>query len=245
MFRLFDIIDPEWNASTSAWAIDVGWLGEAGYDKFFIGRTDVCVKYIPADTSYQHGTTMALMFMTSEDDPIPQPYVSFKFLRYVYPVQTSKPILSAYSGSKPTYINMSFKPSYDWPARTAIEDVNNWGELPVPGATVAASPANETFIWIGVATESDNPAVNATYYVDLQFRHWITAVKTTVSPVLPYGLPSTAFIPASTWTQWEGYEESNDTPGHQVMVSLDTVDGGDGSIITANESYLPQWYNNP
>jgi len=250
MIRLFDLVDPHFNKKTDAnWVIDVEWLVSAGYSLFFVRKADVCMTVVPSDTSYTHGINRAVMFMCEGEDPIPSPETRWQFFQYTYPIMKSKTVKSAYSGSVPTTIRMSFIPSYNWPFRSAKEDPDNWGIFPIRGAPgTGSSPPANIFLWYGVASTQDTIAANATYYVNIQVRYHYTAIKDTINPVLPENVPSDAFVPASAWTTLEGLEpaaDANEGAGAGGWKELSDCTGGVAADLSAHDAtYLPQWYNN-
>lgn len=249
LIRLFDLLDPHYNKKADAgWALDVEWLVMAGYKLFFVKKVDVCFTIVPTDTSYVHGINKMCMMMVEGDQPIPSPEVRWQFFQYVYPIMKTKTILSAYSGSKPTTLRMSFLPSYAWPYRSAFEDDNNWGIFPLPGAPGSGtSPVRENFLWYGVASTLDTQTQNATYYAGLQIRLHYVAVKDQVNTLLPTQVPSDAFIPADEWQTLEGMEpaaDANEGPGAAGYEGLDQKSGGVAADLSAvSSTYLPQWYN--
>lgn len=213
IIRANSIRDPDFNGgSTSVSTIDYSELLTMGYRYWYVGRADVILDVWTTSVHQEVALARVMAFHAAPNTPIPAADADYSLMQWVYPQMRSKQIRHLYGAGR-TRMKFSTKPSFTWPARTAIEEPNNWGQFDSLGQP-GVDPPNPLWIWVGVAHEWNTAATEQAigYLVKCYVRMYVTCVRDPLVRVIPVGF-NAKLVPYATWTALEGAAEDPDETG--------------------------------
>lgn len=249
ILRINDCIDPDWNAGQSAPSIvDEYAFIAMGMRYYFVSGATVIVQTwgtAPSTTNQEVLNHRLVAFVGGKEQVIPGPSTPWSEAQYALMKMKSTPIKNIYADSARTTLMFRWTPNYQWPARNAYEDPNNWGTMPsLTGEAV--KPVNPAFLWYGVMQEQPITTSNTmTFRLRVHVKFDVTFVRDPLIRLVPGGL-STDWVPYSEWSTKEGYAENPDETGEP-----DTWEDFDATYQTGTAADLgdatsnTHWYDNP
>lgn len=186
MFKANSIRDPDFNrGDAEGSAVDYLSLLASGYRYWFVKRAEVRLQVWTSSASQLNNYYKLAAFAIDEDTPLPGPDAHWSELQFVFPKMKAVDVAHPYAERK-TNLSFDIYPYYNWPARHAMQDPDNWGTF---GSLTSEGqdPVNVLNFWAGLAMTTNVTGTSAiTFYMKTAIRFHIVCVRDTqIRHILP------------------------------------------------------------
>lgn len=239
-YNAFSIYDPDWNRGISEYSVQ-GFkeLGAAGYSHYFVHWVEIDFRVTGSSTSGSNQSIYMFIRNCSADDAKYEQLTLLQPMRWAEsPGMLQIKKLSDNTQDMTGKMYRRFTPGFYWPAKSAIDDPNNWGTITYNSATGTSgtNPTNKYFLEVGlIADQIPGATMGFNGHVSLRYHTTVWRQDTVFPTFLDNFL-----VPYATWSAAEGFGEAVEVAGGPPG-QIAYQEGDEGSGVLADIEPAAEW----